>query len=173
MSERLISQLQSFFDRLKNDARSALMFEADADTLREAMARIKADGLRVDHAMNEADKDVIRIAALEAELAKVQDYATTLATSMHRQHYAEAAPNWQPLDDLMGLLTQIDNMYAGLRNDLADLEVESKRLVGMPLAAMQETRERAIAEVECLWMAIQNHCSAETIKAIESEVESK
>jgi hypothetical protein len=29
-----------------------------------------------------------------AELAKVREYATTLAKSMHRQHYAEAAPKW-------------------------------------------------------------------------------
>ena len=72
MSERLISQLQSFLDRLKNDSRSALMFEADGDTLREAMARIKADGMKVDHMMIEADKDVIRIAALERDLAAAQ-----------------------------------------------------------------------------------------------------
>lgn len=117
-----------------------------------------------------ADK---RIAALEAELAKVREYATTLARSMHRQHYTETAPNWQPLDDVLGLLTQIDNMYAGLRNDFAVLEAENKRLVGMPLAAMQEARERAIAEVECLWMAITSHCSSETIKAIEAELEAR
>ena len=72
MSERLISQLQSFLDRIKNDTRSALMFEADADTLREAMARIKADGMKVDHMMNEADKDVIRIAQLQRDLAAAQ-----------------------------------------------------------------------------------------------------
>ncbi len=85
---------------------------------------------------------------LEAEFAKVKDYATTLATSMHRQHYAEAAPNWQPLDDLMGLLTQIDNMYAGLRNDLAVAEAENKRLVGMPLATLKAERDAAVADAE-------------------------
>ena len=68
MSERLISQLQSFLDRLKNDPRSALMFEADADTLREAMARIKSDDMKVNAMLNNADKDVIRIAALDADL---------------------------------------------------------------------------------------------------------
>jgi hypothetical protein len=43
----------------------------------------------------------------------------------------------------------------------------------MPLAVVQEERERAIAEVECLWMAITNHCSSETIKAIEAELVTK
>lgn len=65
-----------------------------------------------------------RIAQLERDLAAAQSYATTLAVSMHRQHYAEAAPNWQPLSDLVGLLTQIDNMYAGLRNDFAAAQAE-------------------------------------------------
>ena len=64
----------------------------------------------------------------QAELVSViresKNYATTLAVSMHRQHYAEAAPNWQPLSDLVGLLTQIDNMYTGLRNDFAAAQAE-------------------------------------------------
>jgi hypothetical protein len=40
-ARRLISALQSFLDRLKNDARSGLMFEGDGDTLREAMTYIR------------------------------------------------------------------------------------------------------------------------------------
>ena len=82
---------------------------------------------------------------LHAELFKAKEYATTLTVSMHRQHYAEAAPNWQPLNDVLGLLTQIDNMYAGLRNDFADLEVENKRLVGMNLAGVKAERDAAVA----------------------------
>ncbi len=137
-----------------------------------------AEHMRESHPTLASDADAImqaadRIAALEADLAAAQSYATTLAVSMHKQHYAEDAPNWQPLPDLVGLLTQIDNMYAGLRNDLEALEAENKRLVGLPLATIKEERGQAIAEVECLWMAIQNHCSASTIKAIESELEAK
>ena len=37
-----------------------------------------------------------RIAQLKRDLAAAQSYATTLAVSMHKQHYAEAAPNWHP-----------------------------------------------------------------------------
>lgn len=77
---------------------------------------------------------------MEAEARAAWSYATTLAVSMHRQHYAEDSPNWQPWTDLVGLLTQIDNMYAGLRNDLEALKVENRRLVGAPLAALLEER---------------------------------
>ncbi|WP_244103967.1 hypothetical protein [Burkholderia gladioli] len=49
-------------------------------------------------------------AAAPAELR----YATQLAVSLHQQHYDVSAPNWKPLPDLMGVLTQIDNMTCGL-----------------------------------------------------------
>jgi len=37
----LVSRLQSLLDRMSNDARTALMFEADGDTLRDVMAFIR------------------------------------------------------------------------------------------------------------------------------------
>jgi hypothetical protein len=41
-------------------------------------------------------------------------YATRLAESMWRKHYQKEAPNWRPFDDIVGVLTQIDNMVTGL-----------------------------------------------------------
>jgi hypothetical protein len=41
-------------------------------------------------------------------------YAKRLAVAIWEQHYKDVAPQWNPLDDLMGVLTQIDNMIAGL-----------------------------------------------------------
>jgi hypothetical protein len=41
-------------------------------------------------------------------------YAKRLAVAIWEQHYKGVAPQWKPLDDLMGVLTQIDNMTAGL-----------------------------------------------------------
>lgn len=73
-------------------------------------------------------------------LEEARAYAHNLAVSIYGQHYLDESPNWRPLPDLMGLLTQIDNMYAGLRNDLEALKVENKRLVGAPLAALLEER---------------------------------
>ena len=42
------------------------------------------------------------------------DYAVNFATSLHGKYYAEAAPNWRPLETTIGVLTQIDNMVAGI-----------------------------------------------------------
>lgn len=40
-------------------------------------------------------------------------YAKTLAVAIHAKHYADVK-HWQPLDTVIGLLTQIDNMTSGL-----------------------------------------------------------
>lgn len=74
-------------------------------------------------------------------LEEARAYAHNLAVSIYGQHYLDESPNWRPLPDLMGLLTQIDNMYAGLRNDLEALEFENKRLVGLPLATLMVERD--------------------------------
>ena len=34
-------------------------------------------------------------------------YASRLAVAIWEQHYKDVAPQWKPLDDLMGVLTQI------------------------------------------------------------------
>ena len=41
-------------------------------------------------------------------------YATRLAKGMWERDWKQEAPNWQPFDDLVGVLTQIDNMLAGM-----------------------------------------------------------
>ena len=57
-------------------------------------------------------------AMLEAKLAAPEQselgYATRLAEAIYKQHYKDDAPEWKPLPDLMGVLTQIDNMFADL-----------------------------------------------------------
>lgn len=40
--------------------------------------------------------------------------ATRIAISIWSDHYADTAPGWDPLDDLLGVLSQIDNMVCGL-----------------------------------------------------------
>jgi hypothetical protein len=42
-------------------------------------------------------------------------YATRLAVYLYERHWADASSNWKPLPDLMGVLTQIDNMIANFR----------------------------------------------------------
>jgi hypothetical protein len=42
------------------------------------------------------------------------EYAQRLATTIWEKHWKQDAPNWKPLDDVLGVLTQIDNMVAGM-----------------------------------------------------------
>jgi len=54
-------------------------------------------------------------------------YAKRLAVAIWEQHYKGVAPQWKPLDDLIGVLTQIDNMTAGLtfyRQPLTDEKID-------------------------------------------------
>jgi hypothetical protein len=56
------------------------------------------------------------ITALRERLAQpnAYGYASRLAVAIWEQHYKDVAPQWKPLDDLLGVLTQIDNMTSGL-----------------------------------------------------------
>lgn len=42
------------------------------------------------------------------------EYAKDLATSIWKVHYKGDPPDWEPCEDLMGVLTQIDNMVTGM-----------------------------------------------------------
>jgi hypothetical protein len=65
-----------------------------------------------------------------AELAKPEQeseayrYAKRLAEFIWAKHYKEESPDWTPLPDVLGVLTQIDNMTCGL--ELAKPEQEPK-----------------------------------------------
>jgi len=42
------------------------------------------------------------------------EYAKDLATHLWETYFKDDVPEWEPCDDLMGVLTQIDNMTVGL-----------------------------------------------------------
>ena len=42
------------------------------------------------------------------------EYAKNLAIYLWETHYKTDVPEWEPCEDLMGVLTQIDNMITGL-----------------------------------------------------------
>lgn len=46
--------------------------------------------------------------------AAALEYATRIAKGMWERDWKEESPHWQPFDDLLGVLTQIDNMLAGM-----------------------------------------------------------
>jgi hypothetical protein len=41
-------------------------------------------------------------------------YATRLVKIMAEKHYPDGSPDWKPLPDVVGILTQIDNMVSGM-----------------------------------------------------------
>ena len=59
-------------------------------------------------------KTIIRLFC-SAPLA--QREAERLARVMWRRTYREVAPDWQPWPDTVGLISQIDNMHAGVVED--------------------------------------------------------
>jgi hypothetical protein len=60
----------------------------------------------------------------ELDVAYAQ--AKELAVCLWRKHYQEDAPNWEPLDTLSGVLSQIDNMSTGLQRASGWIEVSDE-----------------------------------------------
>lgn len=58
----------------------------------------------------------------ERELGQAKREALSLANALYRRWYRDKAPNWQPLDDAPGIISQIDNMTAGLGERIDALE---------------------------------------------------
>jgi chromosome segregation ATPase len=92
-----------------NGALSALvkMFAAlgrDNDELRARVVELL-------QANNEFEE---RARKAERELRAAHVYAEALAEVLHDKHFRFDSPCWRPLPDLLGLLTQIDNMTSGL-----------------------------------------------------------
>lgn len=54
--------------------------------------------------------------------------ARSVAVAIWRRRHSKEAPNWKPLDTTAGVVSQIDNMTAGLMNDLSALEAENAAL---------------------------------------------
>jgi hypothetical protein len=63
-------------------------------------------------------------AALEQPEPAAYGYASRLAVAIWEKHYKATAVNWKPFPDLMGVLTQIDNMTAGLTRQQVEQEQE-------------------------------------------------
>ena len=55
------------------------------------------------------------IQRLGSELAEARREIQSLIESIWRAEYRREAPQWKPLPDLVGMITQMDNMYAGVR----------------------------------------------------------
>jgi hydrogenase maturation factor len=54
--------------------------------------------------------------------------ASSLAMSMWRHHYKDVSPNFELCDSVAGIITQIDNMAAGLAEKIVERDAEIARL---------------------------------------------
>jgi hypothetical protein len=84
-------------------------------------------GIAEDHKVVSYGDAADALASLSARLAEAERYAEGLAVALAARHYPEVNV-WRPLSgDLIGLLTQIDNMTSGLsRTARADLDSPAK-----------------------------------------------
>jgi hypothetical protein len=91
--------------------------DGNAMELRRALEGLIAAVKGTPHKMSVLD----RLKAAEEALAAADrvspyclGYATRLAIAIHERCYKQTAPEWMPFPDLLGVLTQIDNMTAGM-----------------------------------------------------------
>ena len=55
--------------------------------------------------------------------------AEQLARTMWRRSYRDVAPHWQPLNDLRGMISQINNMHAGVVGELEEVRTKYNQLL--------------------------------------------
>jgi antitoxin component HigA of HigAB toxin-antitoxin module len=111
----------------------------DQDFVNQGMDAITALRTAIAEAEKSNIKQVIHLydepPAAPVQEADAYGHAKRLAEAIWQKHYKATAPQWKPFDDLIGVLTQIDNMTAGLtaqpaqRKPLTDEQIESGRRV--------------------------------------------
>lgn len=122
-----------------NLARCYLALEAKLAHVEQERDKVKGSYMRLLAAVNSgpswsealdraeaAEQDRDRLAA-EVELSKSE--AAGLATWMWAHWYKAESPNWGLCDSVPGIISQIDNMVAGVRDKLAETASENERLV--------------------------------------------
>jgi len=72
-----------------------------------------------------------RVAELEARVAEAQREANSLAISLWKQYYQDVAPNFELLDTPAGVISQIDNMTAGVCSQIDEARKIIRETLGM------------------------------------------
>jgi hypothetical protein len=86
-----------------------------------------------------------RISTLERELDEALRYATHLLTS-YVNKYCDPVPEWAPLPDLIGVLTQIDNASTVTADILARAEAAEAKVARMGEALKPFAEAAALVE---------------------------
>lgn len=89
------------------------------------------------------------VSSLKEEVKLSTKEALLMVQAMHKDFYSDSdgAELFEPLGIASGLLTQIDNMYAGIRNDYRELESEL-RSHKQCIDSMQKERDELAAHIE-------------------------
>ena len=84
-----------------------------------------------------------QVAAMEAENTDSKREAESLAMALWRRHYREISPDFELCDSTAGVITQIDNMSAGLSAKAEKLEAQ--------VAALEAENTRLNAVLDSIW----------------------
>ena len=85
---------------------------------------------------------------VRGQLSAAKREAEYLATSIHRAEYSNVAPNWELCDSVAGVISQIDNMYAGVRAQRDEL----RRWTSVNgVIDLERERDRGLKENRDLW----------------------
>jgi rubrerythrin len=74
------------------------------------------------------------------------DYAKRISTYLWERYYKEVSPDWKPLNTLMGVLAQIDNMIAGIHGPEKE---QPERYSKENLYAKDPTKDHTWSCTEC------------------------
>lgn len=77
---------------------------------------------------------------LKEQLDQSKQEAKSLANALHKRHYSEVT-DWELCDTVPGMITQIDNMAAGMSNDLEDYREKYRELLQAVANSMKSEDE--------------------------------
>ena len=113
---------------------------------------------------------------VEKENADARREVLALITSIWRAEFRHEAPNWKPLPNLVGMITQLDNMYAGVRSQRDEARHALAALQSTPPA--QPTADAVERAAKVMWEHADDEIGwegslklAETDRSIQHQVE--
>jgi len=116
-----------------------------SEELVREMCELYANGDPDDYPSPSGIREIIEAIALRLKAEGMREagcYAERLAVTLWEKHYKHDAPHWKPLSgDLIGILTQIDNMTTGLAPPAPEMENARFRTALKNIAKQQTTYE--------------------------------
>jgi hypothetical protein len=77
------------------------------------------------------------------------EYVKQIAVHLWTRYYKAESPQWEPLPELTGVLTQIDNMIAGLNREALEAKVSLKAdYIKRLEAELEQAKEASDDETE-------------------------